>query len=108
MRGGKASAWERLGWGVAAGFFGVGVWAAGKFWFLGRELERYPWGELRTMSDLRAVVSRAILLGHQQTEYLEVVVLCGLVALAAAVGAWVCRRKRRKAEIPGFERTRGD
>jgi hypothetical protein len=107
LRSGKASPWERLGWGVAAGFFGVGFWAAGKHWLLGRELERV-WGEMGELHGLQEAITRMTFLLERQEGWWMLAVVCGWGALAAAVGAWVCRRKRRKADIPGFERTRGD
>jgi hypothetical protein len=99
LRSGKASAWERLGWGIAAGFFGVGFWAAGKSWFTGRELER-EWGgmmELMELSDVKELVTRSVLLAQRQTAWWQLAVVCGWAALAAGAVAWAFGRKRRKA-----------
>jgi len=96
LRNGKASALERLGWGIAAGFFGVGFWAAGKCWFVGRELER-EWGAMGELHGLQEGITRMTFLLERQEGWWMLAVVCGWAALAAAVGAWVCRRKRRKA-----------
>ena len=89
LRSGKASAWERLGWGMAAVFFGVGFWAAGKYWLLERELKR-EWGAMGELHglELEACIRRMCLLLKRHE---------GWWVLAVGAAAWALGRKRRKA-----------
>ena len=82
LRNGKASALERLGWGIAAGFFGVGFWAAGKCWSVGRELER-EWGAMGELQGLEAGITRMTLLLERQEGWWMLAAVCGWAALAA-------------------------
>lgn len=96
VRNGKAATWERLGWGVAAGFFGVGFWAAGKCWSVGRELER-EWGAMGELHGLQEGITRMTFLLERQEGWWMLAAVCGWAALAAGAVAWAFGRKRRKA-----------
>lgn len=98
LRSGKAWLWERWGWGNAAGFLCVGIFAAWHSQFLEKEAEELLAGA--ELSELQLAVERALCLMDRSSAWWWGSVICGWLAAVAAWVAWRKRKARLEAAPP--------